>query len=175
MMSSTYSQENSLTGLMWLIHAWFIVPMSQVKIFDLPYQLYTFEIFHMFGPNRWSHFIGIPISLAATYILLSPLPYGPEIALFIVAGIQVIICLRARYFALIPIVLIVHALLWAVSMLWLRNYLVFDGAWWMHPAFHVVFWPTLQYITHALERRLPPPWSGGDDWMPIKAFLKTAS
>jgi len=47
----------------WLVYAIFVVPYAQIKIFDLPYQLYTFDVFHKKEVNRWSHFIGIPLNL----------------------------------------------------------------------------------------------------------------
>jgi hypothetical protein len=153
----------------------FILPMSQVKIFDLAYQLYAFEVFHMFGANRWSHFIGIPISLAATYILLSPIPHGPEVAFALIVGIQLILSVRARLYGLILPVLLAHSAIWLLAFHGLNRYLVFGGAWWTHPAFHVLFWPTLQYLTHATEPYLPPPWSGSSEWISLKQLLLTAS
>ena len=62
-------------ALRWLVRAMFIVPRSQVEVFDLGYQLYAFDLFHAHPLNRASHYVGIPISLAATYALEAHVSY----------------------------------------------------------------------------------------------------
>jgi hypothetical protein len=153
----------------------FIVPMAQIRIFDLPYQVYVFEVFHASRANRWSHYIGIPVSLAALYILLSPLPLGPEIALAIVVAVQIGMCVGGGLRSLIPLVVLANSALWLLSLHVLDRVFVFGGSWWAHPAFHVLLWPALQYTTHLLERDLPPPWSGNDQWISTLAFVRGAT
>jgi hypothetical protein len=155
------------------LQAVFVVPMAQVRILDFPYQLYAFEVFHMAAFNRWMHFVGIPTSLAATYVLLSPIRGASLLALVVVAGIQVGICLRARFHLLIPVVLLVHGALWLAALHWASHLFVFGKAWWRHPAFHVVLWPMLQYLTHLTEQSLPPPWSGTTLWIGRREYFST--
>ncbi len=174
-MSTARVETNARSELATFLRAMFIVPMAQIRIFDLPYQLYVFEVFHASRLNRWSHFVGIPASLAALYLLLSPIPYASAVALAVVVGIQVGICLSTGLRALIPVVLSAHGAIWLIALHWLNRFVVFGGAWWAHPAFHVLAWPALQYATHIFERDLPPPWSGNDQWIPTLTFVRTAT
>ncbi len=155
----------------WFIHAVFIVPASQIHVLDLAYQLYVYELFHQNKLNRLSHLVGIPISLMATYVLLSPLPWASEAALVIVAGLQLMLFARATLRSLLPAVLIFHVALWLFAMGVMSHVFVFSGPLWLHPATHVLFWPALQYATHALESNIPPPVSGGTQWVQTRDLL----
>jgi uncharacterized membrane protein YGL010W len=158
-----------------ILRAIFIVPESQVKVLDFAYQFYAFEVFHRCRLNRWSHSVGIPLSLAATYILLSPIPHVPELALAIIASLQIAICWRAGMRTLLPAVVAVHATLYWVALHVLGHVITFGAEWWRHPAVHVVGWPAIQYLTHTFEANVPPPMSWGDGWRPLTTVLRTAS
>jgi len=157
----------------WLIYAIFVVPKSQTKIFDLPYQLYTFDLFHKHTANRWSHFIGIPLNLIALYCIFLPnnILFAVTI-LIIVFGHHFIISIKFKLYALIPLLIICHFILWAMSVYIFEPFLFNSEVWYLNPVFHFLFWPFAQYITHSLESHIPKPWSARGNWSKLNVILR---
>jgi uncharacterized membrane protein YGL010W len=159
----------------WFLRAWFVVPWSQVHILDLGYQTYCFEVFHKSRLNRTVHAIGIPLSLMATYVLVSSLRWGSLLVPAFVVAVHLAIALRSRLYAAVPALLVAHAGLWLFASRVLAHVLLFEGPVWLHPAFHVVLWPALQYVTHIFEVDVPPPVSGIPRWRSRRELLSQAS
>jgi len=157
----------------WLIYAIFVVPYSQIKIFDLPYQLYTFDLFHKKEANRWSHFIGIPLNLIALYCVFIPMHTALAVSILcIVFGHHLVITLKYKLYAVIPVVCACHFGLWWLAVGVFEPYLFNNEVWYLHPLFHFVFWPFLQYTTHSLEKYIPRPWSVRGNWIRLKDIAK---
>lgn len=157
----------------WLLYAIFVVPKTQVKIFDLPYQLYTFDVFHQHDANRWSHFIGIPLNLIALYCIF--LPQNMLIALgilLIVFGHHCIMSIKYQLYALIPILVLCHVFFWLLAIYVFEPYVFCNEIWYLHPTFHFLFWPFIQYATHSLESFIPKPWSISGNWSKLIVILR---
>jgi hypothetical protein len=154
----------------WLIYHMFVVPKTQTKIFDLGYQLYTFELFHMKFANRLSHFIGIPLNLIALYCIFLPNTWLAIIPLAIVAGHHIILAVKYRLYSFIPILIAFHALFWFAAVFVFEPFLFNGAVWYMNPVFHFFFWPFLQYVTHGIEKLIPRPWSLKGNWMRLQEY-----
>jgi len=159
--------------LNWLVYAIFIVPKSQIKIFDLPYQLYTFELFHKKSANRWSHFIGIPLNLIALYCIFLPQnTYMAVGVLLIVFGHHFILSLKYKLYIIVPLLITCHTILWLLSVYVFEPFLFNREVWYLSPTFHFLFWPFVQYITHSLESYIPKPWSVSGNWSKLPVILR---
>ncbi len=157
----------------WLIYAIFVVPYAQIKIFDLPYQLYTFDVFHKKEVNRWSHFIGIPLNLIALYCIFIPTyKYLSMSILILVFGHHLIMTLKYKLYGMIPVIVICHLALWGLAVYIFEPYLFDNTIWYLSPVFHFVFWPFVQYITHSIEPYIPRPWSVHGNWSKLANIIK---
>lgn len=152
------------------------MPDAQRRIFDVEYQLYVFELFHQRGINRWSHFVGIPLHMAALYCLLLRLSVLGPLLIATCVAVHLAIILRStlRSAALVSWTLVAHAALVLLAGAWLGPH-VLDGTTLLRsPLVHVLAWPAVQYITHAVEREIPRPWSLEGSWTPMTTFLLEA-
>ncbi len=84
--------------------------------------------------------------------------------LVLFVGMNAGLAAKNRLGRLVPLILGVHAVCWLVAYSVLRNVLTLGGPWYLNPVFHLVLWPTLQAVTHALEEKIPPPWGGEKLW-----------
>lgn len=157
----------------WLIYAIFIVPKSQIKIFDLPYQFYTFDVFHMHTANRWSHFIGIPLNLIALYCIFLPNYIFPAlVVLLVVLTHHVVISIKYKLYGFVSVLISCHFILWSLSQYLFEPFIFNNEVWYFNPIFHFLFWPFVQYITHSLESYIPKPWSRSGDWSKLSEVLR---
>jgi hypothetical protein len=147
-----------------LINTLFIAPRAQTNIFDLDYQLYLFELLHQVRLNRWTHYIGIAAAPMLYYSLGIQVGRLDLVFLAVFVGMHLGMALKNQLGQLVPIILGLHALCWLVSLVFLKNVLSLDGPWYLNPVLHLLLWPTLQGITHALEAKIPPPWGGHKLW-----------
>lgn len=148
-----------------------VVPQVQSRVFDFALQHYAFEVFHRSPLNRWSHFVGIPVFVAAAYALTFGVAGWWLPAL--VCAFHLATCMAHRMWGLIPLVVLAHAGLVGLAMQWAAAYS--DGPWWAHPVSHLALWPTVQYLTHALEPQIPAPWSLQGPWTPMAEFFRRSS
>lgn len=157
------------------IRAIFVVPRTQTNIFDLPYQLYTFDLFHKIGANRWSHFIGIPLNLIALYCIFIPINTWLAVAaLAVVFAHHLTMTLKYKLYVMIPILVLFHGLFFGLAMFVFEPYVFVDSVWYLNPVFHFFFWPFVQYATHGLEPFIPRPWSLKGNWTAMLEFMKKA-
>ncbi len=148
-----------------LVNTLFIAPRAQTNIFDLDYQLYLFELLHQARVNRWAHYIGITLSPVFYYALGMQVGHLDLLLLPVFLGMHLGMAFKNRLGRLVPLILGLHALCWVVTFLFLRNVLTLTAPWYLNPIVHLIFWPTLQAATHALEAKIPPPWGGEKLWI----------
>ncbi len=158
-----------------LINTLFIAPRAQTNIFDLDYQLYLFELLHQSLLNRWFHYVGIVLSPLAYYSLGMQIGHLDIAFVALFAGMHLGMALRNRLVKLAPLVILLHALLWVIAYVFLRPVMTLSAPWYLHPAFHVVFWPVVQAFTHGLEAKIPPPWGGEKLWAVTRDYFAHAS
>lgn len=149
-----------------------IVPQVQWRLFDFPLQHYAFEVFHRAPANRWSHFLGIPMFMAAGYTLGVEQGIGRWLMLGVVS-LHLVICGAHRLWGLVPLLLAVHVGLFQLAVGWAAFGPEFP--WWADPRVHLAVWPTMQYLTHALEPEIPAPWSLRGPWTPMREFFARGS
>jgi hypothetical protein len=157
-----------------LVNTLFIAPRAQTDIFNLDYQLYLFELLHQALPNRLSHLIGITFSPLAYYALGMNLGRLDLLFLILFAGMHLGMLLRNRLARLVPVVLALHGLLWLIAYFVLRHVMTPSAPWYFNPIFHILFWPTVQTITHALEAKVPPPWGGEKLWAVTRDLFRSS-
>lgn len=176
MANTIQKEEKSL--MYWIklfIKAVFVVPRTQTNIFDLPYQLYTFDLFHKIGANRWSHFIGIPLNLIALYCIFIPINTWLAVAAIgVVFAHHLTMTIKYKLYVMIPILVLFHAIFAGLAFFVFEPYVFVDSIWYLNPIFHFVFWPFVQYVTHALEPFIPRPWSLKGNWTAMMEFMKNA-
>jgi hypothetical protein len=154
-----------------LINTLFIAPRAQTNIFDLDYQLYLFELLHQVFPNRWSHYIGITLSPLFYYSLGLQVSHLDILFLVLFAGMHLGMALKNHLTQLVPLILAIHGAFWLLAYTVGQHVFSLNGPWYLNPVFHILFWPTLQAASHALEARIPPPWGGTKLWAETRKFL----
>ncbi|MEZ5009756.1 MAG: hypothetical protein R2753_16530 [Chitinophagales bacterium] len=176
-MAQTIQKETtSILGIIKLfIKAIFIIPRAQTNIFDLPYQMYSFDLFHKIGANRWSHFIGIPLNLIALYCIFIPINTWLAVAAIgVVFAHHLTMTIKYKLYVMIPILVLFHSIFAGLAFFVFEPYVFVDSIWYLNPIFHFVFWPFVQYVTHSLEPFIPRPWSIKGNWTAMMDFMKKA-
>lgn len=174
MVAITPRIESPWSSLRSFVRHMFIVPDAQRRIWDLEYQLYVFELFHQRPVNRWSHFVGIPMQLAALMVLALRIPvFGPALIVACIAT-HVLIARRSGFGEIVLPLLLAHAVMLTLCWAWLEPQVATGTTWLRSPLFHVFAWPVLQYFTHALEPLLPSPWSHEGKWTRLTRFFREA-
>lgn len=158
-----------------IIKGIFIVPQTQVRLLDFPYLLYTFHLFHRVKVNRISHYIGIPITMMTVYAIFMQWSFAAEAICLVVLALHLGMAIKHKLYALIPLVLGMHAAFWFGGTLLMPEFFAINSAWYTHPVVHLIFWPFLQYVTHAIEPFIPFPWSPKGQWTAMRDFHKSAS
>ncbi len=145
-----------------LIDYLMVAPDAQIRIFDFRYQIMLFELFHRTRLTRTVHLVGTPLIVWALFLLAASLPLG---------GPALLLLLLAWYLKLDVLVGLAAAPL--LAAMWLLaervNAVAPDRADWWGLGI-VVGGATLESLSHAVEP-LPPPWSGGDGFLPGQAIL----
>ncbi len=166
---------------------WWVVPRAQWDLFDLPYQLYTFDLFHGDRRTRLTHFVTIPAIMLFSLALLARWPLWP--------GAPALLTAATAYAAGVALVHLPWCLARSLPALWLvttgvlavlglggtafHRWTAVPGGPWYAPgplAANPLLWIYLlglvETLSHSLEP-VPPYTNGQGRWMSPAEFRRT--
>ena len=157
---------------------WLIVPRTQWAFFDLPFQLYMFDIFHQCYLTKLVHYFTIPLNAIMSFSFLAQFEFGLKIghAAFSVNGALILFLLLCLIYILAGIIrkarawaatsVFVMFSCWMVGNLWYHTYKT-PGNPWYNPTTiptNPLLWSYIsglaQAISHTFEPQVPPYYTG---------------
>ena len=144
----------------------FVTPDAYIRIFDLPYQTHNFNAYHRRASTRLLHSVFSVTAVFGWFLLFSYFNAG-FVLLSLLALWYLRIDLRTGLFALPVMILMwmgagyVHTLTGSATFNWSLAVIIGSSF--------------LQSLSHAVEDVPPPLSRRGDQWAPVKEWVKETS